>query len=66
MSKKFYAINRETGERWKPEPNCSADHQYIVMYDSGYLAVVKDYGYDGSVIEPLDVKVWKKVIKEDL
>ena len=31
MSKKFWAINRQTGERWKPVRG-----EYLVMYDSGY------------------------------
>ena len=61
MSKKFYATNRETGERWKPSNKY--DKEYLVMYDSGYLAVVKDYGYDGISIFPLDNKIWKTVIK---
>lgn len=59
MSKKFWAENRQTGERWKP----SGDYQkeYLVMYDSGYLAVVKEDYY--QYVSPLDTKVWKKVIK---
>ena len=65
MSKKFYAVNRETGERWKPDSNSMADHQYLVMYDSGYLAVVSEYNWEGSLIAPLDTKVWKKVVVEN-
>lgn len=59
MSKKFYAVHRETGERWKPSR--FHDKQYLVMYDSGYLAVVTDDFY--THIEPLDPKTWKSVVK---
>lgn len=61
MSKKFYAENRETGQRWIKDPRQM--HQYLVMYDSGYLAVVTEYRYEGSSITPLDTKVWKTVLK---
>lgn len=57
MSKKFYAVNRETGERWKP----TRKSQFLVMYDSGYLAVVTDYGWDGASFQALDTKVWRVV-----
>ena len=57
MSKVFWAENRETGEKWHPEPGTKK--QYLVMYDSGYLAVVtEDFYY---YITPLDDKIWKKV-----
>ena len=57
MSRKFYAINRETGERWKPEK----EKQYLVMYDSGYLAVVTEDFY--TYINPLNTAIWKTIIK---
>lgn len=57
MSKKFYAINRETGERWKPDKR--HEHQFLVMYDSGYLAVVTYDFY--TFTEPLDPKIWEKI-----
>jgi len=60
MSKKFYAVNRETGERWKPDTSGFYDKQYLVMYDSGYLAVVSQEFY--THIEPLDTKIWKTVV----
>lgn len=56
MSKKFYAVDRITGERWKPTGT-----QYLVMYDSGYLAVVTQDFY--TYIAPLDTKKWKIVNK---
>jgi len=60
LSKKFYAVNKATGKRWKPDKE-RYEHQYLVMYDSGYLAVVT---YDFYVsIEPLDLKIWEKVMK---
>lgn len=70
MSKKFYAVHRETGERWKPDL-VNNKHQYLVMYDSGYLAVVsihKEYRDFWSIhpiqettITPLNTKIWKIV-----
>lgn len=58
MSRKFYAVNRETGERWKSDPSYN---EYLVMYDSEYLAVVTDTFY--MTMRPLDPKIWKKVVK---
>lgn len=58
MSKKFHAEHRVTGERWKPE---SDKRQYLIMYDSGYLAVITEDYY--TYIQPLDVATWKKVEK---
>lgn len=58
MSKKFYAVDRVTGERWKPN---KGQKQYLVMYDSGYLAVVTEDFY--MHISPLDTKKWRKVVK---
>lgn len=57
MSRKFHAEHRETGERWKSE---SSTRQYLVMYDSGFLAVVTEDYY--TYINPLDNNVWRKVI----
>ena len=56
MSKKFWAENRTTGERWTPRKGTLAK-QYLVMYDSGYLAVVEEDFY--TYIHPLDPKEWK-------
>ena len=61
MAKKFCAVNRETGKRWEPDPKYH--HQYLVMYDSGYLAVVTEFMYAEASIEPLDNKIWKAIIK---
>ena len=63
MSKKFYAVNRETGERWKPDKRRDTK-QYLMMYDSGYLAVVEEDYY--THITALDYTVWKAVIKENI
>ncbi len=59
MSKKFWAEHRQTGEKWKSRKDIK---QYLVMYDSGYLAVVTDDFY--TQITPLDPKVWKLVKNE--
>lgn len=61
MSKKFYAINRVTGERWKPDKSLGYKSQYLVMYDSGYLAIISQEFY--THIEPLDTKIWEAVVK---
>ncbi len=55
MAKKFWAEDRETGKRWK-----GTEKEYLVMYDSGFLAVVWDAGWECS-ITPLDTKKWKLV-----
>ena len=55
MSRKFYATRVGTGERWRPDPKYT--HQYLVMYDSGYLAVVTEDFY--TSIEPLCRKTWQ-------
>lgn len=56
MSRIFHAKNRETGQRWKPDPHRK---QYLVMYDSGYLAVVTEDFY--TTVLPLDPYVWEVV-----
>lgn len=63
MSKKFYAVNRETGEKWKPNAR-HKEKQYLMMYDSGYLAIIIEY-VNSIGIYPLDPKIWKTVIKEN-
>ena len=65
MSKKFHAVNRETGERWKPKYNEKIGRkQYLVMYDSGYIGVVTEDFY--TYISPLDPREWKIVLHENL
>lgn len=61
MSKKFHAVNRKTGERWRPE---KGKKQYLVMYDSGYLAKITEDFY--TFIEPLDRGVWKTELNQTL
>ncbi len=61
MSKKFHAVHRKTGERWKPSGN---DNQFLVLYDSGYAAVVTEQFY--TFITPLDPRVWKVVVNDSL
>lgn len=61
MSKVFYAVNRETGERWKPEPN---KQQFLMMFDTGYLAVVEEDFY--TYITKLDNKIWQTVVKNNI
>ena len=58
MSKKFWAINRQTGDRRKPVRG-----EYLVMYDSGYLAVVGDSDWEGQFVAHLNPKEWECVHK---
>ena len=60
MSKKFWAENRITGERWRPEKGTK---QYLVMYDSGYLAVVTEDFY--QYVMPLDPTEWRCVLRQE-
>ena len=62
MSKKFYAVNRDTGNKWKPK------HQgnYLVMYDSGYLAEVDESDPHTTTIQKLDKRIWRKVVKDNM
>ena len=62
MSKKFWAVSRTTGEKWKPNRNDVSVRQYLVMYDSGYLAVVSEDFY--TYITPLDAKEWEVKTRE--
>lgn len=66
MSKKFYAVDRLTGKRWEPKIDYEGNTEFLMMYDSGYLAVVKDCGYDGHSVKPLDNSKWKTVIKDNI
>ena len=59
MSKKFYAINPKTGERWKSNGN-----NFLIMYDTGNLAVVTQEWY--TEVTPLDTKIWKTEIKSNI
>lgn len=60
MSKKWKAINKVTGEPWKPS---SDRHQFLVMDNTGFIAVATDYGYDGYYFEPLDMTQYYIVYK---
>lgn len=61
MSKKWRVIEKETGLPWKSEEKDR--HQFLVMYDSGYVAVVTDAGWDGHYFDKLDMKKYKIVMK---
>jgi hypothetical protein len=50
MTKKFYAVDRETGERWKPAKKDCTDRatqgpyrQYLVMYDKPKIRLVTSF-----------------------
>ena len=61
MSKKWKAINKVTGEPWKPS---SDRHQFLVMYDTGFVAVVTDAEWDGHWFDPLCRETYEIVFKE--
>lgn len=70
MSKVFYAVNRETGERWEPTKigmGCFGDakRSFLMMYVTGFLAEVVVNGYDVD-ITLLDRTVWKLVVKDNI
>lgn len=69
MSRLFYAVNRETGERWKPITEgrymAPPEEHYLVMYDSGMVAEVSSYYYETNVT-PLCNKTWKIVFNESM
>jgi hypothetical protein len=58
MSRKFYAVNKETGARWSPD-STNGNRQYLMMYDSGRLAVVEESEFNGDYIKPLDHRIWQ-------
>lgn len=60
MSRLFYAVNRETGERWKNNSSLCEVEAFLVLYDSGYAAVVSSDGCY-TYISPLCNKTWKVV-----
>lgn len=62
MSKKFFAVHRETGEKWRP----SEKGQYLIMYDTGLLGVVSPYSPGLNSIIPLDNTVWRTKVKETI
>ena len=65
MATKFYAINRQTKERWKRNKRYKKGKQFLMMFDSGYLAVVSNNDWEGMSVIPLDPKIWKTVIKSN-
>ena len=58
MSKFFTAINRKTGKQWKPKQ----EGEFLVMYDSGFLAVATSDHFHNYVIA-LDNEEWKLKVK---
>ena len=64
MSKKFHAVNKMTKERWTPPPHLHGEKVYLVMYDSGNLAVVsEDCSYQS--IDPMNMSVWEAVYHDN-
>jgi len=64
MSRLFYAVNRETGERWKP---CEyEDVNYLAIDDSGCFVEVRSSGYYETYIDPLCSKTWKVVFNKSM
>lgn len=59
MAKRFWAESRITGKKWEPDKSKTYP-QFLMMYDSGYLAVVTE-GYYNTLVEPLNPTLWKVV-----
>ena len=68
MSSKFYAVNKETGERWNSKRDSSSycTEAFLIMYDSGCLAVAEYVPYEGFSLKSLDTSKWKPVFKDNL
>ena len=62
MAKKFKAVNRISGETWKPQ-KIYAGKQYLMLYDSGYAAVVTEDFY--IMVTPLNPKEWEVVFRDE-
>ena len=45
MSKKFFAVHRDTGKRWTPPAAKSGTKDLLVLLDSGALAVASTDGF---------------------
>ena len=65
VSRIFWAENRGNGKRWMPALSSVVLNEYLVLYDSGKLAIVTDCGYSGTIVSPLDSKVWKLVFRNE-
>jgi len=65
MSRKFYAVNRHTGERWKPNPRQEKGDNFLIMCDSGFLVEATFIPWNGFILKPLDPKIWKKVMQRE-
>lgn len=68
MSKVFYAVNKVTGERWDAKRDAPryVDQAFLVMYDSGYLAMATLHHYEGYSLTPLSSEVWETVVKDNV
>lgn len=62
MSKRWKVVNKQTGEPWMPDSSIT-QKQFLMLFDSGFPAVVTDYGWDGYHVLSLDPKQWKVVWK---
>lgn len=60
MANKFYLINRETGDRWKPN-KLDYEDNFLIMYSSGNVAEVKISSF--TYIVPIDSSKWQLVTK---
>lgn len=58
---KFYAVNKETGEKWKAR--LKRDDDQIVLSSEGVYLTLREYDYE-TEIEPLNLDIWK-IVKEE-
>ena len=61
MSSKFYAVNRETGEQWKPSEDTINREEFLVITTEGSLGLVIETGYWRTEFYPLCPETWKIV-----
>lgn len=74
MSRLFYAVNRETGERWKPATDnpefyagTDVERQYLMAYDSGEVVIAEEYYWgEVNIGYPLCNKTWKVVFNSSM
>ncbi len=59
MGKIFKLVKRDTKEPFKPDKRYK--RHYVVLYDSGYAAIVVEDFY--TTITPADPKEWEIVYK---
>lgn len=58
LKKKLFAINKQTGEPWKPNTKMY-EHHYLVICDTGVVSEVCTNWGGYSLVSPLDKDAWE-------